>query len=63
MGIRQLEKLKKSSKMLDLSKNISAILLNADGLNSAIKRARFFFIKIVYTAYTIWALNIRMYKI
>lgn len=42
MSIGQLEKLKTNSKMLDLSQNRSVILLNADGLNSAIKRERFF---------------------
>lgn len=41
MSMQQLEKLKTSSKMLDLSQNRSAILLNADGLNSSIKRERF----------------------
>lgn len=35
-------KLKTNSKMWDLSQNMSVILLNVYGLNSAIKRERFF---------------------
>lgn len=61
MSIGQLEKLKTNSKMLDLSQNRSVILLNVDGLNSAIKRERFFSIK-ACTGYT-FVLNIRTHKI